>query len=244
MGCSCSVFFCGLGIICTRSRESYSWHPTPLLVFGDHWTRRQLECGCQETNMATLPGTTVPEGGDPASLETSLVTAGDGAQPGILPTGEADLGVTPGSGLESTGGRVPPAPARPAVPPEEATPGRTAFESARSRRFPPVGSTPELPEIPPGVFTPGPTHGSWVYTPLPVGAGSARGTAVTGSTGLPEISTPGTGQAFPPLTSYGAGSSKTGNRSSRRRRHCRRRSSTSEPSSSIPYSHPAQAGRV
>ena len=182
--------------------------------------------------MATLPGTTVPEGVDPASLDASLVTAGDGAQPGVLPTGEADLGVTSGSGLESTGGQAPPAPVPPAVPPVGATPGSTAFESARSRRLPPVGSTPQPPGIAPGVFTPGPTHGSWVYTPLPVGTSSARGTAVTGSTGLPETSTPGTGQAFPPLASYGAGSSKTGNRSSRRRRRRRRRSSTSETSSS------------
>lgn len=32
LGCSCSVFFCGLGIICTRSRESHSWLSNPSLV--------------------------------------------------------------------------------------------------------------------------------------------------------------------------------------------------------------------
>lgn len=59
-----------------------------------------------------------------------------------------------------------------------------------------------------------------------MGATSTRGTAVTGATGPSEVSTPRTGQTFPPLA-YGF-SSKTRNRSSRRRRRRRRAFSTSE----------------
>lgn len=177
--------------------------------------------------MAFLAGMTAPEGVNPSSLDASLVTAVDRVQPGVVPAGEADVDATPGSVLESTGGQLQSASVPPAVAPVEATPGSTALESARSGRLPLVGSTPELPGSFPGMFTPGPTLSSWVQTPLLLGATSTRATAATGSTSAPEDTTPGTGQASPPLASYVTGNSKTRNRSSRRRGHRSRHSSTS-----------------
>lgn len=183
--------------------------------------------------MADLPGATAtPEDGQ-VPLDVSPVTAGQGDQYGsVSGVGTAEP-VTTGAGSGANPVQAPPPLSTPAghpssVPSPSTTPYRPAYSDAQATPAPstiPAG-------VPPGVFTPGPSAGSWVYTPYPAPVPDTGSQVASAWAGQPVYPAQGFSQGSPQNQTSGAGTSKEHARKTRRRRHHRRRRGSSGSSSS------------
>lgn len=183
--------------------------------------------------MADLPGATaIPEDGQ-VPLDVSPVTAGQGDQSGLVSGDGTAVHMTAVVGSSANSERAPPPLSTPtgqpfSVPSSSTTPYRPAYGDAKAT---PAQST--IPAgVPPDVFTPGPSAGSWVYTPYSAPAPNTGSQAASTWAGQLVYPAQEFGPGTPQHQTSGAGTSKEHARGSRyRRRHHRRRRGSSTSSS-------------